>query len=177
MLIVTHNNSIKDMVHKVVYIKDGLIKKIISTKQECLRLNWRIYDMNKILSKRILRDLKENLFRYIALGLLIALGMYIIVSIVGAAETIIVGTERKAEENLLEDGEFGVFVPLTREQTDKLENSGITIEMKFSFDVEGSNSRVLRIMKNRSKINLINLDCGRLAEMMVKLFLKTLLSG
>lgn len=27
MLIVTHNNSIKDMVHKVVYIKDGLIKK------------------------------------------------------------------------------------------------------------------------------------------------------
>lgn len=120
--------------------------------------------MNKILSKRILRDLKENLFRYIALGLLIALGMYIIVSIVGAAETIIVGTERKAEENLLEDGEFGVFVPLTREQTDKLENSGITLEMKFSFDVEGSNSRVLRIMKNRSKINLINLDCGRLAE-------------
>lgn len=27
MLIVTHNNSIKQMVHKVVYIKDGLIKK------------------------------------------------------------------------------------------------------------------------------------------------------
>lgn len=27
MLIVTHNNSIKDIVHKVVYIKDGLIKK------------------------------------------------------------------------------------------------------------------------------------------------------
>lgn len=27
MLIVTHNNSIKQMVHKVIYIKDGLIKK------------------------------------------------------------------------------------------------------------------------------------------------------
>lgn len=27
MLIVTHNNSIKNMVHKVIYIKDGLIKK------------------------------------------------------------------------------------------------------------------------------------------------------
>lgn len=27
MLIVTHNNSIKDMVHKVIIIKDGLIKK------------------------------------------------------------------------------------------------------------------------------------------------------
>lgn len=27
MLIVTHNNSIKNMVHKVIYVKDGLIKK------------------------------------------------------------------------------------------------------------------------------------------------------
>lgn len=27
MLIVTHNNSIKDMVHKVIIIKDGLVKK------------------------------------------------------------------------------------------------------------------------------------------------------
>lgn len=27
MLIVTHNNSIKNMVHKVIYLKDGLVKK------------------------------------------------------------------------------------------------------------------------------------------------------
>lgn len=27
MLIVTHNNSIKNMVHKVVYLKDGIVKK------------------------------------------------------------------------------------------------------------------------------------------------------
>ena len=27
MLIVTHNNSIKNMVHKVIIVKDGLIKK------------------------------------------------------------------------------------------------------------------------------------------------------
>ena len=28
MLIVTHNNSIKNMVHKVIYIKDGLISRV-----------------------------------------------------------------------------------------------------------------------------------------------------
>ena len=27
MVIVTHNNSIKNMVHKVIYLKDGLVKK------------------------------------------------------------------------------------------------------------------------------------------------------
>ena len=76
--------------------------------------------MQKILRKRIIRDLKENLFRYLALGVLIILGMYLIVSLVGAAETIIEQTASIAEKNHLEDGEFGVFVPLTASELDKL---------------------------------------------------------
>lgn len=35
--------------------------------------------MNKVLSKRILRDLKENFMRYLALIVMIILCMYIIV--------------------------------------------------------------------------------------------------
>lgn len=38
--------------------------------------------MQKILRKRVLRDLKENFFRYLALGLLIILCMYMIGSLV-----------------------------------------------------------------------------------------------
>jgi len=48
--------------------------------------------MNKVLSKRILRDLKENFMRYFALVLLIILCMYIIVSVVAAADTIMRGS-------------------------------------------------------------------------------------
>ena len=69
--------------------------------------------MQKVLRKRILRDLKENLFRYLALSALIIFVMYLVVSIVGAADTIIIGSEKQAEKNQLEDGQFGVFVPLT----------------------------------------------------------------
>lgn len=47
--------------------------------------------MQTILRKRVLRDLKENLFRYLALGILILVSMYLIVSMLGAAETIIQG--------------------------------------------------------------------------------------
>lgn len=36
MLIVTHNNSIKDMVHKVIHIKDGLIIKEYENKRRIL---------------------------------------------------------------------------------------------------------------------------------------------
>lgn len=120
--------------------------------------------MNRILDKRILRDLKENFFRYLALFFLIVLGMYIIVSIVGAAETIITGAEQKAEENLIEDGQFGVFIPLTDKQINEITDSGVILEKKFSFDVVDNDNRVLRIMKNRDEIDLVNLDCGRLAE-------------
>lgn len=53
--------------------------------------------MQKILRKRILRDLRENLFRYLALGFLVILGMYMVISLVGAAETIITGTADPAK--------------------------------------------------------------------------------
>ena len=38
--------------------------------------------MQMILKKRILRDFKENLPRYLALGLMVILGMYIVISLV-----------------------------------------------------------------------------------------------
>ena len=49
--------------------------------------------MQRILSKRVLRDIRENLLRYLALFFLVALVMYMVVAIVGAAETIMQGTE------------------------------------------------------------------------------------
>lgn len=62
--------------------------------------------MQKILRKRVLRDLKENFFRYLALGLLIILCMYMIGSLVGAGETIVQGVDEQAEKNHMEDGQF-----------------------------------------------------------------------
>lgn len=67
-------------------------------KQEYRQTSWRIYKMQKILRKRVLRDLKENFFRYLALGLLIILCMYMIGSLVGAGETIVQGVDEQAEK-------------------------------------------------------------------------------
>ena len=58
-------------------------------KQEYRQTSWKIYKMQKILRKRVLRDLKENFFRYLALGFLIILCLYMIGSLVGAGETIV----------------------------------------------------------------------------------------
>lgn len=50
--------------------------------------------MNKVLNKRLLRDLKSNFFRYFALFILVVMGMYMVVSMVAAADIVIEGTEK-----------------------------------------------------------------------------------
>lgn len=120
--------------------------------------------MTGVLNKRIFRDIKENFWRWTALFLMIVLGMYIVVAVVGGAETIIIGSRETSERSRVESGEFSVFVPLTDEQENSLRDMGITLERKFSTDISMKDGSVLRLMNNRSQINLIVLDSGRLAE-------------
>ena len=54
--------------------------------------------MQKVLRKRIFRDFKENLPRYLALAFLLILRMYMVVSVVGAAETVMRGPTTEAEK-------------------------------------------------------------------------------
>lgn len=120
--------------------------------------------MQKVLRKRIWRDLKANLFRYLALGFLIVLGMYLVISIVGAADTLILGVERKAEEMHLEEGEFQVFVPLTEKEENNLTDRGISLERQFYLDFTEEDGSTVRVFQTREEINLIALDEGKQAE-------------
>lgn len=119
--------------------------------------------MQKILRKRVLRDLRENLFRYLALGILIIVGMYIIVSLVGAADTIMCGTAQKATENCREDGEFSVFVPLTAGEKKALEEEGVVLEEHFYLEYDAGDGAVVRVFANRETIDRIELEDGRSA--------------
>lgn len=120
--------------------------------------------MQKILGRRVLRDLKENLFRYLALALLIVLSMYIIVSMVGSAETIIRGSEETDQEHGVEDGEFSLFVPMTDEEWKKLTDRGITLEKQFFLDYQTDEGRTIRVFRNRESINTVEIVEGELAD-------------
>ena len=128
--------------------------------------------MQTILRKRILRDLRENVFRYLALGLLIVFGMYMIISLVGAADTIMTGTADAAEENKVEDGQFSLFVPLTAEEVSALEEDGITLEAHFYLDYSMADDSVLRMFSERKEIDLPQADLGRLPQKMGEIFLE-----
>lgn len=120
--------------------------------------------MQNVLRKRIGRDLKANLFRYLALGFLIVLGMYLVISMVGAADTIILGVEKNAEKTKLEDGEFQVFVPLTNKEEKNLTDRGITLERQFYLDFIQKDESILRVFQTREEINRLALDEGRMAQ-------------
>lgn len=120
--------------------------------------------MQKVLRKRVLRDLKENLFRYIALAFLIIMGMYVIVSLIGAGYTIIDNGETHDEANKIEDGQFSVFVPLSDDEISQIEDVGTEVEQMFYEDYDVMDGKTLRVFANRKNIDLVECDEGRLAE-------------
>ena len=109
--------------------------------------------MQRILSKRVLRDIRENLLRYLALFFLVALVMYMVVAIVGAAETIMQGTKESGRIHHREDGQFGVFVPLTDDEIAQITEKGVTLQRDFSLDFHLVQS-TLRVYRARETVDL-----------------------
>ena len=72
--------------------------------------------MNRVLRKRLGRALKTNFSRSPELVLILVMEMYIIVSVVTSADTSIDATAEDNNATKVDDGQFGVFIPLTDEQ-------------------------------------------------------------
>lgn len=120
--------------------------------------------MQKILRKRILRDFRKNLPRYLALGLMIILGMYIVISLVAAADTVMAGSAGAAREQLLEDGQFSLFAPMSSTARQRLEDAGVTVEEHFYLDCQAEGDSVLRVSALRQEIDIVRAHMGRLPE-------------
>lgn len=120
--------------------------------------------MQRLLLKRTFRELRANLFRYGSFFLLVMLSMFIVTGLVGAAESVIHSVDTSAKINHLEDGEFSLLVPLNSGQISELNKMGVQLEAIFTLDFQMNDGSVLRVMKNREKINLIQLVSGKLAQ-------------
>ena len=114
--------------------------------------------MHRILLKRAFRDVRGNLFRYLALLLLIAASLYLVVGTVAAAESTIASVDEAARANNLEDGQFGTFAPLTTDELAGLAELGIQVEPAFYLDYAQPDGSTLRLMKNRENVNKVEVD-------------------
>ena len=120
--------------------------------------------MGWILFKRALRDLKAGWARYLALSLLIIFSIFIVVSLMGAAVTVMDTTEKNDQICAREDGEFSVFVPLRNSELSQITDKGVSVEKMFFADYSVGENKVLRVFKVRENINKISLIEGRLPE-------------
>lgn len=120
--------------------------------------------MQKVLRKRVFRNLRKHFVRYFMLGIMIAMGIFLVVTIVGSGETLSRGTVKLADETNLEDGEFEVFVPLNDSEIEHIKDMGISIEEQFYFDYQMADEDMgtLRIFKVRDNINTIHCISGKL---------------
>ena len=118
--------------------------------------------MQALLRRKLLRDMRQAWPRYLALGLMIALSMYLIISLIGAADTVILETRRMAEQNRVEDGQFTTFVPLSDAELAALRSEGVTIEPMFFLDYALKDASVLRVFALRREIDLEAVERGAL---------------
>lgn len=109
----------------------------------------------KALDKRIFRDFKNNLGKYLSIFILltatIAFGSAFLIVSDGIEATV----DNDQQENRLEDGNF-----LLNEKYD-FSNSKYEIEENFYINLE--NTYTLRIYNNRTNINKLSIHKGRLA--------------
>ena len=127
----------------------------------------------RVLNNRIWREFRTHFGRYLALFFMIVLGMYLVVSVAGMAETTIQGSKEYNDECCLQDGQFTTFIPLTDGQLEELEKEYGVIERIFSIDADvdsingieqNGNKDIIRIFLNRKKLNLLKLSEGRIPE-------------
>ena len=118
--------------------------------------------MGKIFLRRAVRDLKAGASRYLALSLLIGFSMFIVLSLMGSALTVIDYTKIKDEECKREDGEFTVFIPLNDDEINEIESTGVTIDPMFYIECETNTDKVLRVYKVRDNLNQMSILEGSL---------------
>lgn len=118
--------------------------------------------MNMLMFKRACRDIRKNAGRYLALMVLIGFAIFMVLSMMGSAMSIIGYSDVSDKALNVEDGEFTVFVPLNETELNKLTSRGITIEKIFSMDYELTDGSILRVFKNRETIDLIDVISGDL---------------
>ena len=88
--------------------------------------------MQRLLLRRIPRNLRRDAVAYAALGLIIFLAVFIIVSIIAAGITVRDGTHAAAENNRIEDGQFFVFEKLTEKNLAAIDASCYVLDCRWN---------------------------------------------
>ena len=116
-----------------------------------------------VLNKRIFRQLKENLVLYLAVFIIIVLGLGMVFGGVAGGDSIVASIQDNYREANIEDGHFSVLQPLDSDQIETIEEAGYQIEKQTYIDIQVQDT-VLRMFEVREEINQITVDSGTIPQ-------------
>lgn len=113
-----------------------------------------------ILNKRIIREFRENISKYLGLIVLVLISSMLIVGFANSTDCIISTGGKAAFQNNREDGEFYVDNELNNITLEKIRTLGVNIEENFYVDYKLYENQTIRVFKERKNINKISINKG-----------------
>lgn len=121
--------------------------------------------MKNPLRKRIPRELKSNLGKYLAIFLLLTLTITIGSGFLVVADSVEYTLKQNQENCKLEDGNFTTNYEVSEDILEKASSLGLKIEKKYYVDIEGfDKDAIVRIYSNRKELDLASVHEGKLPE-------------
>ncbi|APM39629.1 ABC transporter permease [Clostridium kluyveri] len=113
-----------------------------------------------ILNKRILREFKDNIVKYIGMMLLVLISSMAIVGFANSSDCIIESGREAASKNNIEDGNFEVKSQLNNGILEKIRKLGVTVDENFYVDYKINDNQKIRLFKERKNINKVSMVEG-----------------
>lgn len=120
--------------------------------------------MKNPLSRRLLRELRQDIGKYIALFLFLMLTTGFISGFLVADGSMVRAYDESFEKYNIESGHFILEDKLPDETRAKLEAAGVSVHELFYKEATLDNENTVRIFKNRSEVNKADVLEGRLPE-------------
>ncbi len=120
--------------------------------------------MKNPLQKRIFRELKSELGKYLVIFLLLTGSIGFVSGFLVADGSLITAYNEGFEKYNIEDGNFRLGAKMNKAQRKSIEASGVTLYDNFYAEEELTNGSTLRIFQDRSEVNLVCLMQGQMPQ-------------
>ena len=120
--------------------------------------------MKNPLNKSLKKEFTDNLARYLALALVMIVMIATVSGFFSVAYSVNNLLKQNQDECLVEDGQFTVLKPLTKEVIKEIEKEPVKLCENFYSEQKIKNSATLMIYQDRENINLVTVYQGKLPK-------------
>lgn len=118
--------------------------------------------MRNPLNKRLKRDFKNNIGRYITIFLMLFLTISMVSGFLVAGNSLKISYDKNIDESNVEDGRFTLKDPIDNKDVEKLEELDIKVYENYYIKATVLEDSKLAIYKNRNKIDKVSLFEGKI---------------